>query len=303
MKVARGNHLFNIYPQNPQLTLVDNSVESAAMNTWTPLWSKVVDSSIWMEDKNTRILFVTMLAIKDRDHVVRYSAFELSRKANLTEQEVMDALEVLKQPDTRRLEPQEFEGRRIERVKDGWLMLNGEKYRKAIQELYRREYKRTKQAEYREKENGGGGVAVPPSDDRFHPQSREVLHHLNESSKRLFRETDANLGAISARLGEAGVTIDGVKKMIERQCARWRGTDQEEFLRPETLFGKKKFDGYYAAKDLPSSPPPAKKIDPADRNARNTNSNPHAANQYDKVKFFGVTPPTDAPTHKPPSMI
>lgn len=39
--------------------------------------------------------------------------------------------------------------------------------------------------------------------------------------------------------------------MIDRQCQRWMGTSQEEYLRPETLFGKQKFDSYYAAKDLP----------------------------------------------------
>jgi hypothetical protein len=125
---------------------------SLGMNTWTPVWSKLPDSSIWLESKEVKILFMTMLAIKDRDHVVRYSAFELARKANLTEQEVLDSLKVLESPDTKRLEPQEHEGRRIARVEDGWLMLNGEKYRRKMQEVYRKEYKRVKQAEYRQEE-------------------------------------------------------------------------------------------------------------------------------------------------------
>lgn len=119
------------------------------MNTWTPVWSKLPDSSVWAESKDVKILFITMLALKDRDHVVRYNAFELARKANLSEAEVLAAIEVLKSPDTRRLEPQDFEGRRIEKVEDGWLLLNGEKYRRKMQEIYRKEYKRVKQAEYR----------------------------------------------------------------------------------------------------------------------------------------------------------
>ena len=45
--------------------------------------------------------------------------------------------------------------------------------------------------------------------------------------------------------------IEGVKKMIVRQCKRWKGTEMAEYLRPETLFNKTKFDGYYAARDLP----------------------------------------------------
>lgn len=122
-----------------------------AMNTWTPLWSKIVDSSIWTESLQVRILFVTMLALKDRDHVVRRNPFELARRANLTEDEVVLALKVLESPDTKRKEPQDYDGRRIKKVEDGWLMLNGDKYRRMMQMCYRREYKAVKQAEYRDK--------------------------------------------------------------------------------------------------------------------------------------------------------
>ena len=85
----------------------------------------------------------------------------------------------------------------------------------------------------------------------YHTNARSALHLLNEKTGKHFRETDANLGIISARLRESGVDLDGVKQMIARQCDRWKGTTQEEYLRPETLFGKTKFDSYYAAKDLP----------------------------------------------------
>ncbi|MDE2106795.1 MAG: conserved phage C-terminal domain-containing protein, partial [Patescibacteria group bacterium] len=81
--------------------------------------------------------------------------------------------------------------------------------------------------------------------------SRVALHWLNECSGRHFRETESSLKPIQARLNEPGVDLDGVKRMIERQCNRWKGTPQEEYLRPETLFGKQKFDSYYVAKDLP----------------------------------------------------
>ena len=81
--------------------------------------------------------------------------------------------------------------------------------------------------------------------------SRAALHHLNEKSGKHFRECESSLAPINARMKESGVDIEGVKKMIDRQCIRWLGTPQEEYLRPQTLFGKEKFDSYYAAKDLP----------------------------------------------------
>ena len=85
----------------------------------------------------------------------------------------------------------------------------------------------------------------------YHRDARTVLHFLNEKSSRHYRETDENLGFISARLRESGVTTDGCFKMIERQCRKWLGTTQADYLRPQTLFNATKFDGYYAAKDQP----------------------------------------------------
>ena len=81
--------------------------------------------------------------------------------------------------------------------------------------------------------------------------SRAILHYLNEKTGRAFRETADHLSAIDARLNEHGVTVEGVRQMIDRQCALWKGSEMEEYLRPQTLFGKEKFDGYYAARLVP----------------------------------------------------
>jgi uncharacterized phage protein (TIGR02220 family) len=85
----------------------------------------------------------------------------------------------------------------------------------------------------------------------YHKDSRTALWCLNEACGKHFRELDANLKPISARLSEPEVTIDGVRLMISRQVKRWKGTNMEEYLRPETLFGKTKFDGYYSAREQP----------------------------------------------------
>jgi uncharacterized phage protein (TIGR02220 family) len=85
----------------------------------------------------------------------------------------------------------------------------------------------------------------------YSPDSRAALLYLNEKSGKHFRECESSLAPINARMKEQGVDIEGVKKMIDRQCLRWIGTPQAEYLRPQTLFGKEKFDSYYAARDLP----------------------------------------------------
>ena len=85
----------------------------------------------------------------------------------------------------------------------------------------------------------------------YSAESREVLQFLNEKSGKSFRESATSLAPIDARLSEGGVDVFGVRKMISRQCGMWGGTMMQEYLRPETLFGKEKFDSYYASRDLP----------------------------------------------------
>jgi len=127
------------------------------MNTWAPLWSGIVDSSLWDEPDNVVKVFMTMLAVKDSDHIVRFNAYQLARKSRKTELEVMEALKVLAAPDKRRLEHQEFEGRRIKSVEEGWLVLNGEKYRSKVSLEMRRARNRKAQAARRERLKNLGG--------------------------------------------------------------------------------------------------------------------------------------------------
>lgn len=125
------------------------------MNTWAPLFSRIVDSSLWLEPDYVVKVFLTMMAKKDADQVVRGSAFNIAQWAKKTEQETLDALRILSAPDTRRLEPQPYEGRRIEKVDDGWLILNGQFYEEMMRKANRKEYQREKQREYRQKRKYG----------------------------------------------------------------------------------------------------------------------------------------------------
>lgn len=122
------------------------------MNTWAPLWNGIVDSSIWDEPDYVVKVFLTMMAIKDADHIVRCTAYQIARKARKTETEVLEALKVLSNPDTLRLEKQEHEGRRIKAVEDGWLILNGEKYREKVQIEMRKARNRRAQAAFRQRQ-------------------------------------------------------------------------------------------------------------------------------------------------------
>jgi hypothetical protein len=122
------------------------------MNTWTPLWSGIVDSSLWEEDGNVVKVFMTMIATKDSDHICRLDAYRIARKCHIDEIKVLEILKTLASPDTRRVSKQEHEGRRIQAVEDGWLILNGAKYRKMVSEEMRKARLRRAQATFREKQ-------------------------------------------------------------------------------------------------------------------------------------------------------
>lgn len=102
-----------------------------------------------------------MLAIKDSDHVVRYSAYQLAQLARKSETEILESLKVLSSPDSKRLEKQEFNGKRIKAVEDGWLILNGEKYRAKVSDEMRKARLRRAQSAFRERKRSGGRAVGP----------------------------------------------------------------------------------------------------------------------------------------------
>lgn len=119
------------------------------MNTWAPLFARIVDSSLWLEPDYVVKVFLTMMAKKDADMIVRGSAFNISQWAKKSEQDTLDALKILSSPDTKRIEKQPFDGRRIERVEDGWLILNGKLYRDLMVKENERARKKRWAAEHR----------------------------------------------------------------------------------------------------------------------------------------------------------
>ncbi len=131
------------------------------MNTWAPIWSPIVDSSLWEEDGDVVKVFISMIATKDSDHICRMDAYKIGKKCNflcpdgsVDEIKVLDILKILASPDTRRKIKQEYEGRRIKAVDDGWLVLNGEKYRKMVSEEMKKARNRRSQDAFRKRKKG-----------------------------------------------------------------------------------------------------------------------------------------------------
>lgn len=120
------------------------------MTGYTKLFSSIITSTVWREKNETRILWITMLAMKDRHGLIEASIPGLADMARLSVEETLAGLEILRAPDPYS-RTKEHDGRRIEDTEGGWFVLNANKYRDTMNADERREYLRVKQAEYRAK--------------------------------------------------------------------------------------------------------------------------------------------------------
>jgi hypothetical protein len=114
--------------------------------TWTKLFSNLPKSTIWRASKEAKILWVTMLALKDKDGIVDGTIPGLAKEADLTLEETEAALVYLMSPD-KYSRTKDNEGRRVKEIEGGWVILNHFLYRDEMEK--RREYQARKQREYR----------------------------------------------------------------------------------------------------------------------------------------------------------
>ena len=72
---------------------------------------------------------------------------------------------------------------------------------------------------------------------------KEILYYLNEKTGKNFKSTTkAHQKFIIARLNE-GYKLEDFKYVVDVMYARWKFTDYEQYLQPQTLFGNK-MDNY-----------------------------------------------------------
>ena len=71
----------------------------------------------------------------------------------------------------------------------------------------------------------------------------EVINYLNSKAKKNFKvNTASHQKFIKARLKE-GYVLEDFKKVVDIMVAKWKGTEYEQYLQPQTLFGNK-MDNY-----------------------------------------------------------
>lgn len=119
------------------------------MNGFALLWGKILDSSIWIkESKETKLVWITMLAMKDSEGRIQASIIGLADRAKVSVEECKEALRVFLSPDpddTSKVE----DGIRIREIAGGWEIINHDLYRfstEAKREFWRQEKEKQRAA-------------------------------------------------------------------------------------------------------------------------------------------------------------
>lgn len=110
--------------------------------TFTKLFSSITESTVWCEPSDVRVVWISMLAMADRNGCVFASIPGLANRARVPIESTEAALSKFQQPDPYS-RTTEFEGRRIEVIDGGWRLLNYMKYRKLRDDEATKEAKRT----------------------------------------------------------------------------------------------------------------------------------------------------------------
>lgn len=171
--------------------------------TFAKLFSSITESTVWREDDHTRILWITMLAMANKNGYVFGSVPGLADRARIPLQSCVDALGKFQSPDEWS-RTKEFEGRRIQEVDGGWQLLNYQKHRAIRDEEERREYMRNFMREKR------AAVSNVNSVSRGEPG----LSHTEADAE---ADTEKNKSLSSPSVTSSSFELSGEPKTTNRQ--------------------------------------------------------------------------------------
>ena len=99
----------------------------------------------------------------------------------------------------------------------------------------------------------GGGKETLPNNNTNNSSNNniyiDIIEYLNQKAGTKYKATTPKTQTlIRTRLSE-GFTFDDFKTVIDNKVSEWKGTEMQQYLRPETLFGTK-FEGYLNTKPI-----------------------------------------------------
>jgi hypothetical protein len=180
--------------------------------TFTKLFSSITASTIWAARDQTRIVWITMLAMSDMHGRVWASIPGLANIARVDIEACETALEELMQPD-RYSRTKDHEGRRIEPIDGGWRLLNHGKYREVRDDESIKESKRRYINERRKLEREATlaqGVDTNVDSGVLHTSTVELCRHNTEADTDTDTDTRKTKTTRLPALSKSDLVVSGL---------------------------------------------------------------------------------------------
>lgn len=191
---------------------------------YNKLFTKILDSSIWMEPVSTRIVWITFLAAMDENGFVQFASIpNVAHRAVVSLEEASKAVATLEAPDANSSDP-DNEGRRVERVPGGWMVLNANKYRALVTREIIKEQTKDRVRRFRDAKEGN---AVKRISNAPVTVGNAVVTQGNHSVTPSDTETKAEKDNTCADAPSAGSAPEGFAEFWElypRKSDRKRAT-------------------------------------------------------------------------------
>ena len=121
---------------------------------YNKIFTKILDSSIWLAPDPHRLVWITLIAAMDEEGNAMFaSAGNLAARARVTRDQAEAAVASFEGPDPDSGDP-DNDGRRIERFPGGWHVLNAHKYRALVTKAIIQAQTRERVAKHRAKAAG-----------------------------------------------------------------------------------------------------------------------------------------------------
>lgn len=126
-------------------------------------------------------------------------------------------------------------------------------------------------------------IEIEKEKEIYTKEIAEIVSYLNEKANVHYRPNTQKTKQLITKLLKDNFTVEDFKLVIDKKCQEWMGTEQEKFLRPETLFSNK-FEGYLNQNIVvtDTEPKPLTEEEKAERKAKAD------AKREELMKAYGV---------------
>lgn len=217
---------------------------------YVKVFSSMLDSSVWQYDNATRIVWITLLLMADREGHVFASLPGIAHRARVNLQDAETALRTLAQPDPHD-QSGEHDGRRIVSAKGGLRIVNYRHYRSLADADVRRQQTRDRVRKHRETK----GVTLSNAQKR---------HAEAEAESELSADKDAGASSSASartRRKSAGPSRTSSSTVQWSPDNGWQGIQDSDRRRWDAAYPACNLDRQLAAMDawLRSNPAKAHK--------------------------------------------